>query len=60
MTDLLRHLALRVLGITRLGNDVRLLGEAVIALNRRVRNIEAHLGEHDITFTAQAETGGDA
>jgi hypothetical protein len=45
MSSLIRDLARRALGITRLGRDIRLLADALIALDRRADEIEARLGE---------------
>jgi hypothetical protein len=55
--DLLRLIALRALGVAHWGNDLRLLGAALIKLEKRTRNLEARVGEFDL---AGAETGSDA
>jgi hypothetical protein len=54
--DLLRLIALRALGVAHWGNDLRLLGAALIKLEKRTRNLEARVGEFDL---AGAETGSD-
>jgi hypothetical protein len=57
LMDLLRLIALRALGVAHWGNDLRLLGAALIKLEKRTRNLEARVSEFDL---AGAETGSDA
>lgn len=55
MTSLLRQLALRALGITDHGEDLRLLGDAVIALGKRVSDLEALIAEFYVGAPAAQE-----
>jgi hypothetical protein len=55
VTNLLRQLALRMLGIADHDDDIRLLGDAVIALGKRVSDLEALIAEFYVGAPAAQE-----
>lgn len=57
MTGLLRQLVLHALGIAGHGNDIRLLGDALIALTERVDDLEARIAEFYLGAPAEQEAG---